>query len=63
MSPGPYTFVEKEGQIARGPFGDESSGFARRMVVLSVKRSEVDQFIYECSIVDSADAVTRAVVS
>lgn len=33
------------------------------MVVLTVKRSEVDQFIYECSVADSADAVTRAVVS
>lgn len=32
------------------------------MVVIHLKRSETDQFLYECSIADSNDKVTRDLV-
>lgn len=33
-----------------------------RMVVIQVKRTEADSFLYECSVVDSNDAVVRELV-
>jgi len=39
-----------------------SSALDDSMVVIHLKRSEVDQFLYECSIADSNDKVTRDLV-